>query len=79
MRARLDPAKVKARRVAMNMTQADLTYRAGISVGTLSRLELGLAGSTQILVARSIALALGTSVDALSIRREGDLGDHDTE
>ena len=76
MRARLDPAKVKARRLLMNMTQADLTYRANISVGTLSRLEQGLSQSTQILVARSIALALATSVDALSIRREGDPGDH---
>ena len=76
MRARLDPAKVKARRLLMNMTQADLTYRANISVGTLTRLEQGLSQSTQILVARSIALALATSVDALSIRREGDPGDH---
>jgi len=76
MRARLDPAKVKARRLLMNMTQADLTNRADISVGTLSRLEQGLAGSTQLLVARSIAAALATSVDALSVSSEGEPGDH---
>ena len=79
MRARLDPAKVKARRLLMNMTQADLTNRADISAGTLSRLEQGLAGSTQLLVARSIAAALATSVDALSISREGEPGEHDKE
>jgi len=76
MRARLDPAKVKARRLLMNMTQADLTYKANISVGTLSKLEQGLTASTQLLVARSIAAALATSVDALSVSREGEPGDH---
>ena len=76
MRARLDPAKVKARRLLMNMTQADLTNRADISVGTLSKLEQGLTASTQLLVARSIAAALATSVDALSVSREGEPGDH---
>lgn len=50
-------AAAKARRVAMNITQADLSSRSGVAIATLKRFEAG--GPASLTTVLAIAEALG--------------------
>ena len=67
MKIKLDPAKIKARRAELQMTQQVTSYLAGISMATLARIETNQNAFTQRTTAHAIAGALKTTIDALSV------------
>jgi len=79
MKTKLDPAKLKARRAELQMTQQDTCYLAGISMATLARIETHQHSFTQRTTAHAIATALKTTIEALSVglaQNLGEPGDH---
>ncbi len=73
------PNRVRAQRLAMNLTQADLAKKSGISRQALVSIE-GHRSSPSVKVALRIARALATTVDALfaddAARRDEPLRSH---
>ncbi len=59
--------KIKDLREALNMTQEELSEKAGVSRGTISALENNTARSTTTKTLVNIAKALDSTVDQLFI------------
>lgn len=57
--------RLRAIRLARNLTQADLAREAGVSLNTIARLEQGLCVSVQTLIRTLIALRLQQNLQAL--------------
>lgn len=61
---------IRTMREARGMTQEDLAHQAGITTGTLSKIERGRANPSWTTVDR-IAQALGTTIALLAAAVEG--------
>ena len=58
-------ARIKAARLAANMTQEALAERAGVSYGTLKRFETKGAASLEVMVRLAFALRLERGFEGL--------------
>lgn len=57
--------RMKARRLGVNLTQADLADRAGVSLGSLKRMENGGTGSVETMARVALILGAEEEVEAL--------------
>lgn len=57
--------KIKEVREALKMTQEELAEKSGVSRGTISALESGMARTTTTKTLARLAYALGVSVDKI--------------
>ena len=55
--------ELKKLRVSNELSQEALAYKAGVSVGFLSKLELGKINNVSINTLKKIAKALGTNLE----------------
>lgn len=62
----LSPAKVRRLRHAARLTQEELAQRAGVTHGTIARLEQGRFGAARGRTADALADALGVRLELLT-------------
>jgi transcriptional regulator with XRE-family HTH domain len=65
----MDPTKLLNARESLNLTQAQVAERAGMSQQAYANIEIGKRSDPKLSTAERIADALGTTVDALRVDR----------